>query len=158
MFEIQEIRAEHALVPVITDNKRPRFSISFTSDRRDSSLRSARIRLGAWEAEIEDPLNITYSGPELEPLTEYTVQVEATDDAGNIARASTKFSTGRLGLAWKGGWISDPDYHVESPNSPTPMCFRRRFTARKDVRTLRVFTTALGVYDLYLDGRRLNED
>ena len=158
MFEIQEIRAEHALVPVITDNKRPRFSISFTSDRRDSSLRSARIRLGAWEAEIEDPLNITYSGPELEPLTEYTVQVEATDDAGNIARASTKFSTGRLGLAWKGGWISDPDYHVESPNSPTPMCFRRRFTARKEVRTLRVFTTALGVYDLYLDGRRLNED
>ena len=40
MFEIQEIRAEHALVPVITDNKRPRFSISFTSDRREHSLQS----------------------------------------------------------------------------------------------------------------------
>ncbi len=158
MFEIHEIRVEHALAPVITDNEHPRFSISLTSDRRDSSLRSGRIRVNGWEAEIEDQLNIVYAGPELRPLTEYTVQVEATDDAGHTACAETTFSTGRLGLAWKGAWISAQDYHVESPNSPTPMCFRRRFTARREVGTLRVFTTAMGVYDLYLDGRRINED
>jgi alpha-L-rhamnosidase len=158
MFAIKEIHVEHAPAPIVTDNKHPRFSFSLESDLRDSSLRSALIRVNGWEAEIEDQLNIIYSGPELKPLNEYTVEIEATDDTGNIARAETKFSTGRLGLAWKGEWISDPDYQVESPNSPTPMCFRRRFTARKKIETLRVFTTALGVFDLWLDGKRINED
>ena len=158
MFAINEIRVEHALAPVVTDNKRPRFSFSLTSDRRDSSLRSAHIRVNGWEEAIEDQLNITYSGPDLKPLTAYKVEIEATDDAGNTARAETGFSTGRLGLLWKGEWISDPDYRVESPNSPTPMAFRRRFTARGEVGTLRIFTTAIGVYDLYLDGKRLNKD
>lgn len=158
MFAINEIRVEHALTPIITDNRHPRFSFSLTSDRRESSLRSARIRVNGWETEVEDPLKIVYAGSELRPLTEYTVEIEALDDAGNIARGETSFSTGRLGLPWKGKWISDPQFHVESPHSPTPMAFRRRFTARGPAARLRVFATALGVYDLYLDGKRLNED
>ncbi len=158
MFAIREIRVEHRPAPVITDSKRPRFSFSLTSDRRESSLRSARIRVNGWETEVADQLNITYGGPELKPLTDYIIKIEATDDAGNTAHAETKFSTGRLGLAWKGGWISDPDYHVDSPNSPAPMLFRRRFTAKRQVRSMQVFTTAMGVFDLYLDGERVNGD
>ena len=158
MFAIQEIRVEHSLAPVMTDNKQPRFSFSLKSDRRECSLRSAHLRVNGWEAEIEDQRTIIYGGPALEPLTEYTVEIEVADDAGQTAREKTAFSTGRLALPWEGAWISDPAFQVESPNSPAPMCFRRRFTAREAVKTLRVFTTALGVYDIYLDGKRLNDD
>lgn len=58
---------------------------------------------------------------------------------------------------WKGGWISDPDYQVESPASPVPMMFRRRFLLDRRA-SLEVFATAMGIFDLYLDGRRLHDD
>ena len=34
MLFIDEIRIEHALGPVLTDNPQPRFSFSLTSDRK----------------------------------------------------------------------------------------------------------------------------
>ena len=158
MFAIDEIRIEHQLAPVITDNQHPRFSFSLKSDRRDSSLRSAHIRVNGWETEISDQLNVAYQGPALEPLTEYLVEIVAEESAGEKAHAEAHFQTGRLDMQWHGSWVSDPDYRVKSPNSPVPMAFRRRFIARKEIETLRVFTTCMGVFDLYLDGKRLNDD
>lgn len=162
MFAIDEIRIEHlpaAGSPIlITDNRHPRISFSLKSDRRDTSLRSARIRINDWETETDDQLNIVYDGPVLKPLTTYPVTICATDDRGETARAEAVFRTGRLDLPWQAKWISDPAYHVESPSSPVPMLFRRRFTAQSAVKTLRISVTAMGVFDLYLDGKRLNED
>ena len=58
---------------------------------------------------------------------------------------------------WKGAWISDPGYQFESPASPVPMMFRRRFSLDRHA-SLEVFATAMGVFDLYLDGQRLHDD
>ena len=158
MFSIDKIRIEHQLGAVTTDNKHPRFSFSLTSDRRDSSLRSVRIRVNGWEEEYKDQLSIVYNGPALKPFTTYPVELTAFDDAGASASASASFRTGRLDLPWQAEWISDPSYHFESPNSPTPMTFRRRFCTQKSAARLRICATAMGIFDLYLDGRRLNED
>ncbi|MGI6316782.1 MAG: family 78 glycoside hydrolase catalytic domain [Christensenellales bacterium] len=59
---------------------------------------------------------------------------------------------------WKGVWISDPAYHFESPASPVPMVFRRVFSAALPITSLQVYATAMGIYDLWLDGQRLHED
>ena len=59
---------------------------------------------------------------------------------------------------WKGTWISDPGYHLESPASPVPMVFRRIFSAPRPIASLRIFATAMGIYDLWLDGKRIHED
>ena len=58
---------------------------------------------------------------------------------------------------WKGAWISDPNYQFESPASPVPMMVRRRFSLERHA-SLEVFVTAMGVFDLYLDGQRLHDD
>ena len=58
---------------------------------------------------------------------------------------------------WKGAWISDMSYQFESPASPVPMMFRRRFSLDRHA-SLEVFATAMGVFDLYLDGQRLHDD
>ena len=158
MLFIDEIRIEHALGPVVTDNPQPRFSFSLTSDRRESSLRSAHILVGDWRMEVIDQCCTVYNGPALSPLTNYPVRVVATDDAGERAEAETSFQTGRLDLPWQASWISDPSFHVESPNSPAPMAFRRRFQTEKELAQLRFFTSCMGIFDLYWDGRRLNED
>ena len=162
MFAIDRIRIEHMSSseqsPVITDNPHPRFSFSLKSDRRETSLRSACIRVNGWEKEITDPLNIVYEGPALKPLTVYRAELLAKSDAGETARAEAFFQTGRLMLPWRGKWISDPDFHVESPASPVPMTFRRRFVLQEAAENLQILMTAMGVFDLYLDGRRLNDD
>ena len=158
MLFIDEIRIEHTLSPVVTDNPQPRFSFSLTNDRRESSLRSAHIFVGDWRMEVINQCCTVYNGPALEPLTSYPVRVVATDDAGETAEAETSFQTGRLDLPWQAFWISDPSFHVESPNSPAPMAFRRRFQAEKELAQLRFFTSCMGIFDLYWDGKRLNED
>ena len=85
MLFIDEIRIEHTLSPVVTDNPQPRFSFSLTSDRRDSSLRSAHILVGDWRMEVIDQCCTVYNGPALKPLRVYPVRVIAVDDAGERA-------------------------------------------------------------------------
>ena len=160
MLTINEIRIENqgGGSAVITDRARPRSSFSMTSDRRASALRSASIEVNGWKKEIRDQLNIQYGGPALEPFQVYSVRITARDDAGEEAAAERLFQTGRLGLPWAGKWISDAGYRFESPNSPIPMLFRRKFTVSKPVQRFRVLATAMGIYDLLLDGERINRD
>lgn len=58
---------------------------------------------------------------------------------------------------WQGVWISDPDYRIKSPASPIPMVFRRRFSADRPIALLRVFATAMGIFDVLMDGTRIGE-
>ena len=124
MLQIDEIRGEHRHAnrdeTVITDNRHPRFSFSLKSDRRECSLRSALIRVNGWEAEAEDQRCVVYRGEALKPFTKYPIEITAADDLGETAHAAAVFQTGRMGLPWKGIWISDPDSHTESPASPPP--------------------------------------
>ncbi len=160
MLTINEIRIEDQRggVAVVTDRIRPRFSFSMTSDRRACVLRSARVEVNGWEKEVRDQLNIQYGGPALEPFQTYCVRVTVWDDAGEEATAERLFQTGRLGLPWAGKWISDSAYQFKSPESPVPMLFRRVFTTDKPVKRLRVLATAMGIFDLTLDGKRISED
>lgn len=162
MLTINEIRIENqggsSDAAIITDRARPRFSFSMTSDRRASALRSASVEVNGWKKEVRDQLNIQYGGPALEPFQTYSVCITARDDAGEEAAAERLFRTGRLGLPWEGKWISDGDFSFESLVSPPPMVFRRRFALEKRAANLRIAVTCMGVFDLYLDGRRINAD
>lgn len=158
MFAVENIKIEHQSAPVLTDCGHPRFSFSLKSDRSAAALRSAHIRMdNGWEKECTDPLLTIYDGPALQPFTTYTVTITAESSDGETVKASAEFSTGRMRTPWQAKWISDPTYQVESPNSPVPMMFRKRFTVEK-LSNVKVLATAMGIFDLYLDGTRLHED
>lgn len=164
MLTINEIRIENrrfdpeATQAIVTDSRRPRFSFSVTGGRRGASLRSASVEVNGWKGEVRDQLFTPYDGPELEPLHGYGVTITATDDAGETAQAEAFFRTGKLGGRWRGKWISDGDYHFESPASPTPMLFSRRFALKKSARRITVMATAMGIFDLMLDGKRISDE
>lgn len=164
MLTIDEIRIENQRsgmddrVAVITDQEHPRFSFTITSDRKDTTLRSAFIEVNGWREAIRDRLSIQYNGPALEPMHSYEVIILASDDAGEKAKAKAMFRTGKMGLPWQGKWISDASYHFDSPASPIPMLFRRIFTLRKAAAKITVMATAMGIFDLMLDGERISED
>lgn len=160
MLTIDEIRVENQRggSAVITDRARPGFSFSMTSDRRAAALRSACIEVNGWKKEVRDQLNIRYEGPALGSFQAYSVRITAWDDAGEEAAAERLFQTGRLGLPWTGKWISDGDFSFESPASPPPVVFRRRFALEQKAVNLCIAITCMGVFDLYLDGKRINAD
>lgn len=56
-----------------------------------------------------------------------------------------------------GKWITDRTLPVEKGKSPLPLTFRKRFPLRELPKTAVVKATALGIYDLYLNGIRITE-
>lgn len=164
MFEISDIFIEEKSVLkegkelLITDIDKPVISFQLQSDRRETSLRSACIRVNNWIAEVKEQIGIKYEGEPLKPFTRYDVEIEAVDDRGNNSTKCAEFMTGRKRLPWSGKWITDEMHVTEKPNSPRPLYFRRKIHLEKAVEESWIVVTAIGIFDVLLDGRRISED
>ena len=122
MFEITRLTVEHLVAGCVTDCSAPRIGFSLSSDRKGAQLADAELTVGEWSAHVTSGQSAAYVGPALLPFTTYSVRLNATDDAGETATATTTFETGRMETPWKGRWISDPSYHFTEPKvSPVPM-------------------------------------
>jgi alpha-L-rhamnosidase len=65
---------------------------------------------------------------------------------------------GRFGEGvWGGQWFNQEPALSEPPSGPPPY-LRKVFQVAKPVRSARVYATALGVYELRLNGRKVGED
>lgn len=158
MFEITRLTVEHLAAGCVTDCSTPRIGFSLSSDRRGAQLADAELTVGDWSAHVTSGQSAAYVGPALLPFTTYSVRLNATDDAGETATATTAFETGRMETPWKGRWISDPSYHfTEAKVSPVPMVFRKEITTNKPIARARLYATAMGIYEAELNGQKLGE-
>lgn len=163
MLRIRDILVENkrilgSTVGVITDEKKPSFSFQIESDRNEIKIISAKLEVNGWKEEISDIRNIVYRGKPLEPFNEYEVTVEVRDDNGEVATETAGFMTGRMSLPWKAKWITDKSLKVKSPESPQPLVFRKELFVCNEGEDCLITATAMGIFDLYLDGVRLNKD
>lgn len=156
MLKITSLKVEGLTNGCITD-RRPNISFSLESDREGESLSKAVIIADSWSCETVDQVNNLYGG-ELEPFSRYEVRVEAVGSSGETAKANTFFETGRLHTYWKAKWITDLSYNYPEKVSPVPMTFRSHFAINKRIRRAWVNATALGVYELILNGEKVGED
>lgn len=140
----------------VTDEA-PRIAFALASDLRGEALATARIRIGDDTIETSEQPGIVYDGP-LAPFTEYEVELEATGTSGAVARAQTSFRTGRLGTPWTARWITDAASVTPKKLSPVPMVFRTRVPTRAGLVRAWLEATALGVYELTIDGAKVGED
>jgi alpha-L-rhamnosidase len=141
---------------LITDEA-PRIGFALESDLPGEDLASARVTVGDWECETRDQIGTEYTGP-LAPFTEYKVKVTATGTSGAVAETSGSFLTGRLGTPWIAQWITDAAYQTPPKQSPVPMAFRRQFEPSGEIRRAWLESTALGVYELNLNGAKVGSD
>jgi len=155
-MRISTLTTDSVPAGLLTDEP-PRIGFALSSDAPGEALASATVTVGGWSVETRDQVATVYTGP-LAPRTEYPVHVRATGTSGETAEASTTFRTGRLGLPWTARWITDGTYRTPRKQSPVPMAFRRRFRVRPGLRRAWVECTALGVYELALDGAKVGED
>lgn len=156
MLKITRFTCENLEKACVTDESRPRFSFSTESDRPGAALKSARIRVNGWSVETTEQIGIPYSGPALKPFTEYEATLEAADDAGETDRRTVRFETGRMGTPWEASWITDGSYTFrEKGTSPIPMLMRKRVTPGKPVASAKIYATAMGIYELELNGKKV---
>jgi alpha-L-rhamnosidase len=135
------------------------FGWAMTADSRDVVQTAYQLRVGAapglgdvWESgHVKSDREVGVALPEsvkLSPATRYFWQVRVWDARGGESAWSEPawFETGLLSKAdWDGAeWITG------APDS-LPL-LRGTFEAKKDVRSARVYASALGVYQLSLNG------
>lgn len=157
-MEITRLTVENLARGCVTDNRTPRFSFALKSDKNGENLESARISVNGWLCETSEQVLIPYGGAQLKPFTEYRVRVEATGSTGEKCSAETSFETGRMGMPWQAKWITDGAYVFrEKRTSPRPMTFRRRICVEKQVSRVVVYATAMGIYELCINGERASD-
>lgn len=91
----------------------------------------------------------------LKPMTDYKVAVTSWDNHGNKAVGTGVFSSGKVNSKWDAKWITIPeDYDHESPD----FLFEKNFNVTKPVKKAVLFSTALGCYVPFLNGKRATQD
>ncbi|EDY58131.1 MULTISPECIES: alpha-L-rhamnosidase [Streptomyces] len=172
---VEGLTVEHRSDPLGVDAARPRFgwrTASRVRGRRQTAYRilvaSSPARLAEGRADVwdsgrtdsADSVAVRYAGPELHPSTCYHWTVQVWDENGSRLpdAPAARFETGLLSTdgvrGWDGAqWISMAGKGPNSPGSP----LLRRQTALKTgrVRDARLYVSALGVYDAYVNGQRV---
>lgn len=158
MLKLRRFACEGLETGCVTDEARPRFSFVFESDRQGASLREVTLEVNGWTWRGTGRASVRYDGAPLAPCTTYQARVCATDDAGESAEGTLEFETGLLGGSWEAEWISDAAYRFDEKGvAPVLMVFRHAFALGGTVRRARVYATALGIYDISLNGQRVGE-
>lgn len=154
-MRISSLTLDGLAAGLVTDEA-PRIAFALDSELPGEAFAHARITVGDWNVETNDQLGTVYGGA-LEPRTEYPVHVIATGTSGAIAEARSSFRTGRLSTPWVGRWITDAASTTPKKESPAPMTFRTELAVRPGLRRAWIEATALGVYELELDGVKVGD-
>ena len=156
MFKINNIYTEYALCPLGLDEKTPRFSWELAADGQNVMQSSYHITVRAGEKTVwdsgevqgDESYLVEYAGEALLPRTRYEVALTVKNSRGEAAEAETYFETGLM-AAPSGEFIT----HREE----TLPCFFKQFALKGKISRARIYATALGVYELTLNGKRVGD-
>jgi alpha-L-rhamnosidase len=174
------LRCEYHQDPRGLDERRPRLSWRVESDRRGEVQTAYRIQVarslaeleagtpGLWDSgKVEDgeTLGHAYGGLTLESRQEchWRVQVWDREDAASGWSEPARWSMGLLEAEdWTADWISYDDATPLHTNRaelylPPARYYRKAFEAAPRVRRATVYATALGIYELHVNGRRVGD-
>ncbi len=176
-MKLRGIRVEYRKNPIGLSVKKPRFSWKMESDEKDTVQKSYRVivtkcisNLGSqpegleqspgeivWDTgmtESDESILLEYEGKELEPECFYRVRIQVEDNHGNTAYAETAFETGILdNHSFRAEMIT---HNFEKEETACPV-FCKAFTLNKKVVSARLYATAYGVYEVCLNGKRVED-
>lgn len=158
---IYDLKVDSLKSPVGVDNPAPRFSWKMQSDERGwkQSAYQLIVKDGdnvVWDSgkvESADSTAIAYEGQGLRSSAEYDWTVHVWDAHGTQRSAASTFETGLFADDLAGvSWISAEDTQSEGAGAPV---FRKSFTLFDEVVSAKLYTSGLGVYEAYLNGKRI---
>lgn len=170
MFKVESLRCEYQRNPIGIDVRSPRISWKLNSDERGVVQSAYRIEVAGdpdftaslWdsgEVRSGESVHVELSGLELESFRRYYYRVQAWDADGTSSEWSAEqafWETGALDPSqWRAQWIEAPQGAC-SVSEQVPL-LRRAFALKGEVRAARVYATALGLYELELNGIRVGD-
>ena len=161
-MEIKDLRIEYRKDPIGLDLKKPRFSWKLKSEEQGILQQFYRVVVTknndiVWDTqkqESSDSILIQYEGQVLEACTPYQVKVEVWDNKGSFALTEGFFETGLLeGTNFQAEMIT-PAFSAEETACPI---FIKEFELEKPIEKVRIYATALGVYEIKLNGAKVGD-
>jgi alpha-L-rhamnosidase len=110
--------------------------------------------------ESSQSVHVAYAGPALQSGVRYHWRVRAWDEEGRATpwSAPAWWEMGLLEAAdWKAPWIEPGLPDDPAVSGPVPM-LRRGFRLDGEVASARLYATSHGLYELWLNGRRVGEE
>ncbi len=130
------------------------------ADTPDNLKRKSRLIWNSGKVESDKSVNIVYGGPALNSMQRVYWQVRIWDNKGDIAKWSEPayWETGILDPdEWKASWITMKNEKRVKASLPVHY-YRNEFSADKKISSARIYVSSLGLYQLYINGKKVSED
>jgi len=165
-LKVVNLLTENLTNPIGLDVKQPRFSWQLVSDQRNVFQTAYEIifsdaKTTMWKSGkimSDQSVHVPYTGTALQSGKKYTWEVRVWDNGGKPSPWSEPafFQTALLNTSdWKAKWI-EPDFVEDSISRPTPL-FRKEFKAAKKIQSATAYVTAHGMYEGYINGKRIGD-
>ena len=171
-FHVENLRTEYAKNPIGLDEPAPRLSWILHSERRGTMQTAYEIRVAPTEAALAKPtwtsgkvatqesVNRPYAGPALEPGTRYYWQVRSWSDhsAASDWSIPSFWETGLMSPAgWSASWITPSTSEDTTRSNPAPILRKEFALDGGTITSARAYVTALGLYEMQINGRRVGD-
>jgi alpha-L-rhamnosidase len=173
--QVIKLVCEYHQNPIGIDVVKPRLSWQMVSDKENAMQTAYEIRVADTQKNLstenkclwasgkvsgDQSVNVEYAGPALKSMQRAWWQVRIWDNEGKASAWSEPayWETGILSAdQWKASWITMADEKKSDISLPAHY-YRNVFTTSKKVASARVYVTALGLYELYLNGEKVSDD
>lgn len=172
-LSVEDLRCEYKVNPLGIDAPHPRFSWRLKSSDRGVTQTAYEIRVALSESDLsksklvwssgeqrsDASIQVAYEGPALRSGQAYYWQVRVSDNHGNASgwSQSAHWEMGLLNSSdWKSRWITPDLPEDESKSNPSPM-LRRPFALKKKIARARLYASAMGLYEMHLNGKRVGD-
>lgn len=147
------INGKHS--PLITDDRHPTFSFVVDFEKDDEHLDSATLLVNGHAVDVKELTHYVYQFDDLKPLTTYEASLEVSL-SNRVSKKVVTFETGLF--KWDSPFISDPNYTFKEKRvSPKVMSFKKNVELNKEIKRARLFVTAFGVYNVYVNNQKVND-
>jgi len=164
--QVTNLLCENLNNPTGIDETQPRFSWQLITDKRNVTQTAYEIKVTRGKSNIwssgkvnsDSSVHVTYKGSPLHSGEKYFWKVRVWNNSGN-ASAWSKPAFWQMGLLnagnWKAKWIQI-GFTEDSINRPGSL-FRKEFKADKKIQSAIVYITSHGMYEAYMNGKRVGD-
>lgn len=165
-MKITDLRVEYLTNPVGVDSLKPRFSWKIISTERNVIQKSWRIlaktdNVLIWDSGIvedSESQHIRYNGPILKSRQQINWQVIVQT---NKEYTESDFACFEMGLLEKSDWVAnwiEPERKINIDERKKAPYLRREFSVKKGLKHARIYQTAHGLYETWINGNTATDD
>lgn len=158
-MRLTDLRVNHLETPLGFQIRPLSFSWKVVDIGAEKRQRWARITI--WESgtclfdsgediyadSLDYPVNI-----DIKPRTAYVWKLNVCTESGTILKAQSHFETGMMETDWIGKWITPKNFNMAS------VILSKKFTLSTKAQTARIYLCGLGVYELYINGKKVGKE